>query len=121
MPSKMGRAAVPGSDALLDSSKLRLWQREMDARRTTYLAVGAAAVAVASPLLILFSPFLLVVWFALALVQLFAPARLPPWLNESTFMMHSGAALTSPPMHQLKPARSWRSIASHWQCSTARR
>ena len=67
----------------------------MDARRTTYLAVGAAAVAVASPLLVLFSPFLFLVWFALALVQLFAPARLPPWLNESTFMMHSGAALTS--------------------------
>ena len=47
------------------------------------------------PLLLVFAPALLAAYAFLIALQMFAPARLPPSLQETSFLMSSAAAATT--------------------------
>lgn len=58
-------------------------------------AVLVPFVIAALSLLVLLAPLWIASWLTLAIIQIFAPTRLPSFLNESHVLMTSAAALTS--------------------------
>ena len=49
----------------------------------------------AFPLILLFLPAIIGAWAVLVLMQMFAPSKLPASMQETSFLMHSAAGVTS--------------------------